>query len=53
VSRGNGDGTFSMLSTNDAGGAVWMVSIGDVDGDGHEDVGAVNNFRRYVGATPR
>jgi hypothetical protein len=44
VSRGNGDGTFSMMSTNDAGGAVWMVSIGDVDGDGHEDVGAVNNF---------
>ena len=43
VSRGNGDGTFSHLSTNDAGGAVWMVSVGDVDGDGHEDVGAVNN----------
>ena len=44
VSRGNGDGTFSLLSTNDAGGAVWMVSVGDVDGDGHEDVGAVNNL---------
>jgi len=43
VSRGNGDGTFSQMSTNDAGGAVWMVSVGDVDGDGHEDVGAVNN----------
>jgi tRNA threonylcarbamoyladenosine modification (KEOPS) complex Pcc1 subunit len=43
VSRGNGDGTFSQLSTNEAGGAVWMVSVGDVDGDGHEDVGAVNN----------
>lgn len=44
VSRGNGDGTFSLLSTNDAGGAVWMVSVGDVNGDRHEDVGAVNNF---------
>jgi hypothetical protein len=44
VSRGNGDGTFSLMSTNAAGGAVWMVSVGDVNGDGHEDVGAVNNF---------
>jgi hypothetical protein len=44
VSRGNGDGTFSMMSANDAGGAVWMVSVGDVNGDGHEDVGAVNDF---------
>lgn len=44
VSRGNGDGTFSQMAANDGGGAVWMVSVGDVDGDGHEDVGAVNNF---------
>jgi hypothetical protein len=44
ISRGNGDGTFSAMSTNPAGGAVWMVSTGDVDGDGDEDVGAVNNF---------
>lgn len=48
VSRGNGDGTFSMLSTNPAGGAVWMVSTGDVDGDGDEDVGAVNNFNDTI-----
>lgn len=44
VTTGNGDGTFSMASLEESGGAVWMLVLGDVDGNGTEDVAAVNSF---------
>lgn len=43
VNRGNGDGTFSFTSSQSAGGAVWMLNAGDVNGDGHEDVATANS----------
>jgi hypothetical protein len=43
VRRGNGDGTFSFVSSQNAGGATWMLSVGDVDGDGDEDVASANS----------
>ncbi len=44
VSLGNGDGTFTTASIQNANGLVWMLVCGDVNGDGHEDVAAVNSF---------
>lgn len=44
VLTGNGDGTFSLASTQDAGGPVWMLGCGDVDGNGTEDVATANGF---------
>ncbi|MFQ5462178.1 MAG: FG-GAP-like repeat-containing protein [Phycisphaerae bacterium] len=38
-----GDGTFAFASTTSAGGPLWMLVTGDVDGDGHEDVATVNS----------
>ncbi len=43
VTTGNGDGTFSVASSEESGGAVWMLVLGDVDGNGTEDVAAVNS----------
>lgn len=43
VSTGNGDGTFTPVSSNPSNGAVWMLVLGDVDGNGTEDVAVVNN----------
>jgi hypothetical protein len=40
---GNGDGTFRRLSATGAGGRVWMLSTGDVDGNGTEDVAVANS----------
>jgi hypothetical protein len=40
---GNGDGTFRRVSSADAGGRVWMLSTGDVDGNGTEDVVVANS----------
>ncbi len=37
VMLGNGDGTFTVLAAQDAGGQPWQVAIGDVDGDGNLD----------------
>lgn len=42
VNTGNGDGTFSFASSVLSGGRMWMVVCGDVDGNGTEDVAAVN-----------
>ncbi|MDX1390323.1 MAG: FG-GAP-like repeat-containing protein, partial [Acidobacteriota bacterium] len=39
-----GDGTFQLLGSQAAGGQVWMLVYGDVDGDGHEDVAGINSF---------
>lgn len=43
VQEGVGDGTFSFVTSEQAGGAVWMLVCGDVNGDGTEDVAAVNS----------
>jgi hypothetical protein len=42
VNTANGDGTFSLASSTPNGGRVWMLVCGDVDGNGTEDVAAVN-----------
>ena len=44
VQRGNGDGTFSLVDEQDISASVWMLVIGDVNGDGHEDVITANSF---------
>lgn len=43
VHGGHGDATFDELEARAAGGAVWMLVPGDVNGDGHEDVVTVNS----------
>ena len=43
---GNGDGTFTAQTPQDAGGAVWKLVLGDVNGDGKLDVAAVNGYQR-------
>ncbi|HEY2387406.1 MAG TPA: FG-GAP-like repeat-containing protein [Candidatus Binatia bacterium] len=37
VMLGNGDGTFTVLPAQNAGGQPWQVAIGDLDGDGNLD----------------
>jgi hypothetical protein len=37
VMLGKGDGTFTVLPAEDAGGEPWQVAIGDLDGDGKLD----------------
>ncbi len=43
VNTNDGDGTFTFVSAISSGGSVWMIACGDVNGDGHEDVSAVNS----------
>jgi hypothetical protein len=43
VNRGNGDGTFTPLTPQSAGGSVWMLVCGDVNGDGNIDVATANS----------
>lgn len=43
VNRGNGDGTFTPLTPQSSGGTVWMVTCGDVDGNGTQDVAVANS----------
>lgn len=43
VQTGNGDGTFTLVSSQSSGGSVWMLVCGDVNGDGTEDVAGVNS----------
>ncbi|MCH7812729.1 MAG: VCBS repeat-containing protein [Planctomycetes bacterium] len=50
VNTANGDGTFSFASTQSAGGAVWMLNVGDLNGDGHEDVATANSSPANNGA---
>ena len=44
VNTGIGDGTFSFASSQSAGGAVWMLNVSDVNGDGHDDVVTANSL---------
>ncbi len=48
VHRGNGDGTFSIVSENAHSGRAWMLVTGDVDNDGHEDVALVNTSNGLI-----
>jgi hypothetical protein len=43
VQASNGDGTFTQLGSQSAGGSTWMLNTGDVNGDGHDDVAVVNS----------
>lgn len=43
VLRGNGDATFTVLSSTPCGGRTWMIAMGDLNGDGNEDVATVNS----------
>jgi hypothetical protein len=43
VLRADGNGRFTPLSPVDAGGEVWMVTTGDVNGDGLADVATANS----------
>lgn len=43
VLAGNGDGTFSLATSQSSDGNVWMLVLGDVDADGNEDVAVVNS----------
>ncbi len=43
VHVGNGNATFTHVSTQASDGAVWMIVLGDVDGNGTEDVAGVNS----------
>jgi hypothetical protein len=38
IDRGNGDGTFSFASFQGPQAMPWQLAVGDLDGDGHEDV---------------
>jgi hypothetical protein len=42
VLLGNGNGTFTSQAPQSAGGLVWKLVLGDVNGDGALDVAAVN-----------
>jgi hypothetical protein len=44
VLRNEGDGRFTPLAQADAGGQVWMVTTGDVNGDGFADVATANSM---------
>ncbi|MFQ5525124.1 MAG: FG-GAP-like repeat-containing protein [Thermoanaerobaculia bacterium] len=39
----DGAGSFTLNATQASGGEVWMVMIGDLDGNGTEDVATVNS----------
>jgi hypothetical protein len=43
VNRGNGDGTFSFVSSQSSPGGTWMINFGDVNLDGHEDIATANS----------
>ena len=43
VLRADGNGRFTPLAPSDAGGEVWMVTTGDVNGDGLADVATANS----------
>jgi hypothetical protein len=43
VDKANGNGTFTHISSQASGGAVWMINSGDVNNDGNVDVAAANS----------
>jgi hypothetical protein len=49
VMRGNGNGTFSHVSTRAGAGLVWMLATGDVNADGHADAVTANSQSNTCG----
>jgi len=43
VKLGVGDGTFGPPLVQNSGGAVWMIGVADLNGDGLEDVASANS----------
>ncbi|MFN0060054.1 MAG: FG-GAP-like repeat-containing protein [Planctomycetota bacterium] len=43
VQLGDGDGTFTTMPFQSAGGSVWKIVCGDVNGDGNMDVSSANS----------
>ena len=43
VKLGNGDGTFAAPLIQNSGGSTWMICVGDLNGDGNEDVASANS----------
>lgn len=43
VMTNNGNGTFTTTDRKPSGGAVWMITTADMNGDGHEDVLSANS----------
>ena len=42
VNTGNGDGTFAFASMQGPQTSAWQLAVGDVNGDGHDDVVTAN-----------
>ena len=49
ILKGNGNGTYSFLSSKASAGSAWMIAVGDLNGDRHLDV-AVGNSSGENGA---
>jgi hypothetical protein len=43
IMTNDGNGTFTMTDRKPSGGAVWMITTADMNGDGHEDVMSANS----------
>jgi hypothetical protein len=48
VLRNNGDTTFTNIATTSGVGQTWMIAVGDVNGDGHEDVVSANSGSNHA-----
>jgi FG-GAP-like repeat/Bacterial Ig-like domain len=48
INTGNGDGTFSFASLAGPSTDGWQVSVGDLNKDGHEDVGTADNGKNTM-----
>jgi hypothetical protein len=46
---GNGDGSFAQQIVRTVRGQIFGNCVGDMDGDGHQDIAYVNGARQYVG----
>ncbi len=43
IYKGNGNGTFTKVSSRDLGGLNWVIAAGDINGDGNMDVSCANS----------
>ena len=42
--RGNGNGTFTQMTSQSSGGNTWVVALGDLNGDGNLDATVANSI---------